>query len=97
MAIGSAIERGSHICVNDESGTTLFQKAKGSGAKDRLVGLPISPSPFASLDHLHLGRARLNCSRGHMQVADRHRTSEAIPVIELADVAPSRQHAQRSL
>jgi hypothetical protein len=38
MAIGSAIERGSLICVYDERGTTLFQKAKGSGAKDGLLG-----------------------------------------------------------
>ena len=38
MAIGSAIERGSLICVYDERGITLFQKAKGSGAKDGLLG-----------------------------------------------------------
>jgi hypothetical protein len=38
MAIGSAIERGSLICMYDERGTTLFQKAKGSGAKDGLLG-----------------------------------------------------------
>ena len=38
MAIGSAIERGSLICVYDERGTTLFQKARGSGAKDGLLG-----------------------------------------------------------
>ena len=38
MAIGSAIERGSLICVYDERGTTLFQKAKGSGPKDGLLG-----------------------------------------------------------
>ena len=38
MAIGSAIERGSLICVYDEHGTTLFQKARGSGAKDGLLG-----------------------------------------------------------
>ena len=29
MAIGSAIERGSLICVYDERGHTLFSKAKG--------------------------------------------------------------------
>ncbi len=38
MAIGSAIERGSLICVYDEHGTTLFQKAGGSGPKDGLLG-----------------------------------------------------------
>jgi hypothetical protein len=36
--IGSAIERGSLICVYDERGTTLYQKAKGSGPKDGLLG-----------------------------------------------------------
>ena len=38
MAIGSAIERGSFICVHDEHGITLFSKAKGSGPKDGLLG-----------------------------------------------------------
>jgi hypothetical protein len=38
MAIGSAIERGSLICVYDEQGSTLFQKARGSGATDGLLG-----------------------------------------------------------
>ena len=38
MAIGSAIERGSLICVYDERGSTLFSKARGSGAKDGLLG-----------------------------------------------------------
>jgi hypothetical protein len=38
MAIGSAIERGSLICVYDEHGRTLFQKARGSGPKDGLLG-----------------------------------------------------------
>ena len=38
MAIGSAIERGSLICVYDEDGRTLFQKARGSGATDGLLG-----------------------------------------------------------
>jgi len=36
--IGSAIERGSLICVYDERGSTLFQKAKGSGPHDGLLG-----------------------------------------------------------
>ena len=31
MAIGSAIERGSLICVFDEHGRTLFSKARGNG------------------------------------------------------------------
>ena len=38
MAIGSAIERGSLICVYDERGITMFSKARGSGAKDGLLG-----------------------------------------------------------
>ena len=38
MAIASAIERGSLICVYDERGHTLFSKARGSGAKDGLLG-----------------------------------------------------------
>ena len=38
MAIGSASERGSLICVYDERGITLFQKARGSGPKDGLLG-----------------------------------------------------------
>ena len=42
MAIGSTIERGSLICVYDERGTTLFQKAKGSGPKDGLLGFTSS-------------------------------------------------------
>jgi hypothetical protein len=40
--IGSAIERGSLICVYDEHGTTLFQKARGSGPKDGLLGFTSS-------------------------------------------------------
>ena len=36
--IGSAIERGSLIVAYDEHGHTLFSKAKGSGAKDGLLG-----------------------------------------------------------
>jgi hypothetical protein len=36
--IGSAIERGSLICVYDQHGITLFSKARGSGAKDGLLG-----------------------------------------------------------
>jgi hypothetical protein len=42
VAIGSAIERGSYICVYDERGTTLFQKARGSGPKDGLLGFTSS-------------------------------------------------------
>jgi hypothetical protein len=38
MAIGSAIERGSLIQVFDERGSTLFSKARGSGATDGLLG-----------------------------------------------------------
>ena len=38
MAIGSAIERGSLICVYDEHGHTLFSKAKGSAPTDGLLG-----------------------------------------------------------
>jgi hypothetical protein len=36
--IGSAIERGSYICVYDEHGITLFSKARGSGPNDGLLG-----------------------------------------------------------
>ncbi len=42
MAIGSAIERGSYICVYDERGITLFSKAKGSGPHDGLLGFTTS-------------------------------------------------------
>jgi hypothetical protein len=38
MAIGSALERGSLICVYDEHGITLFSKAKGDGPSDGLLG-----------------------------------------------------------
>ena len=36
--IGSALEQGSFVFVYDEHGRTLFSKAKGSGAKDGLLG-----------------------------------------------------------
>jgi hypothetical protein len=42
MTIGSAIERGSLICVYDQHGITLFSKARGSGAKDGLLGFTSS-------------------------------------------------------
>jgi hypothetical protein len=42
MAIGSAIERGSFIFAYDEHGRTLFSKARGSGAKDGLLGFTSS-------------------------------------------------------
>ena len=42
MAIGSAIERGSLICVYDQHGHTLFSKARGSGPKDGLLGFTSS-------------------------------------------------------
>ena len=48
MAIGSAIERGSLICVYHEHGHTLFQKAKGQGPRTDCSGLPVPPSPCAS-------------------------------------------------
>jgi hypothetical protein len=49
MAIGSAIERGSFIFASDEHGRTLFSKAKGSGAKDGLLGFTrFHRSPCAS-------------------------------------------------
>ena len=38
MAIGSAIERGSLICVYDERGHYVVPKARGSGPKDGLLG-----------------------------------------------------------
>jgi hypothetical protein len=36
--VGSAIERGSLIQVFDEHGYTLFQKARGTGPHDGLLG-----------------------------------------------------------
>ena len=42
MTIGSAIERGSLICVYDQHGHTLFSKARGSGPKDGLLGFTSS-------------------------------------------------------
>jgi hypothetical protein len=67
VAIGSAIERGSLIQVFDERGRTLFQKAKGSGSKDGLLGFIASTVTvrFGSIiynlrrarpDHLRQGR-----------------------------------------
>ena len=55
MAIGSAIERGSLICVYDEHGTTLFQKARGSGATDGLLGFTSSTVTvrFGSVVHTY--------------------------------------------
>ena len=51
--IGSAIERGSFIFAYDEHGITLFSKAKGSGAKDGLLGFTGSTVTARSrLDHL---------------------------------------------
>ena len=38
MAIGSAIENGSVMLVYDERGQMLFQKVRGSGPKDGLLG-----------------------------------------------------------
>jgi len=38
MPIGSAIERGSYVCVYDTHGRTLFVKVKGSGPRDGLLG-----------------------------------------------------------
>jgi hypothetical protein len=58
MAIGSAIERGSLICVYDERGTTLFQKASGSGPKDGLLGSLVPPSPSASARSSTVRRTR---------------------------------------
>ena len=37
MAIGSAVERGSLICVYDQHGITLFSKAKGLAPTDKLL------------------------------------------------------------
>ena len=57
MAIGSAIERGSLICVYDEHGSTLFQKASGSGARDGLLGFDrLHRHRTVRFDHLHLRR-----------------------------------------
>ena len=48
MAIGSAIERGSLICMYDERGTTLFQKAKDQAPRTDCWDSRGPPSPFAS-------------------------------------------------
>ena len=57
--IGSAIERGSLIQVFDEHGHTLFSKAKGSGARDGLLGFQqFHRHRTVRLDHLHVRRAR---------------------------------------
>ena len=53
MAIGSAIERGSLICVYDQHGITLFSKAKGSGAKDGLLEFTGSTVTCASARSVH--------------------------------------------
>jgi hypothetical protein len=55
VAIGSAIERGSLICVYDEHGHTLFQKARGSGANDGLLGFTSSTVTvrFGSVIHTY--------------------------------------------
>ena len=55
MPIGSAIERGSLICVYDERGTTLFQKARGSGPKDGLLGFTSSTvtARYGSIIYTH--------------------------------------------
>ena len=49
MAIGSAIERGSLICVYDERGTTLFQKARDQAPRTGCWDSPAPPSPYASV------------------------------------------------
>jgi hypothetical protein len=55
MAIGSAIERGSFIFAYDEHGRTLFSKARGSGAKDGLLGFTSSTVTvrFGSVIHTY--------------------------------------------
>ena len=59
MAIGSAIERGSQICVFDEHGRMLFSKARGSGPKDGLAGIHWRHRHNALwFDHLHVRRER---------------------------------------
>jgi hypothetical protein len=45
VAIGSAIERGSLICVYDERGTALFQKVRGSGPRTGCWDSQVPPSP----------------------------------------------------
>ena len=49
MAIGSALERGSFIFAYDEHGRTLFQKARGSGPNDGLLGSLAPPSPHGTV------------------------------------------------
>ena len=62
--IGSAIERGSLIQVFDQHGHTLFSKAKGSGAKDGLLGFKqFHRHRTVWLDHLHVRPTRHDAVR----------------------------------
>ena len=55
MAIGSAIERGSLICVYDERGTTLFSEGQGIRRQGRAAGIHrLHRHRTLRLDHLHV-------------------------------------------
>ena len=56
--IGSAVERGSLICMFSEHGTTLCQKIRGSGPKDGLLGF----HGFHRHRELRLDHSHLRCS-----------------------------------
>ena len=58
MAIGSAIERGSLICVYDEHGRTLFQKARDQAPRTGCWDSGFHRHRTVRFYHLHLRRAR---------------------------------------
>jgi hypothetical protein len=59
MAIGSAIECGSLICVYDEHERTLFQKTRGGGAHGRVARIHrLHRHRAIRFDHLYLRRTR---------------------------------------
>ena len=73
MAIGSAIERGSLICVFDEHGITLFSKAKGSGPNDGLLGFT------GSTVTVRFGRSSHLRRKGHDAILQGGVTGSMIP------------------
>jgi hypothetical protein len=62
--IGSAIEGGSLICVFDENGMTLFQKARGAGPKDGLLGFSgsIVTARFGSIIYTYDEKGMTHCT-----------------------------------
>ena len=59
MAIGSAIERGSLICVYDEHGQDAVLEGQGIRPQGRAAGIHrLHRHRALRLDHLHVRRAR---------------------------------------